>query len=396
MRKVVYLTDQPLDERNYERFGIQAWLERHWAVEAWDLTPWAHPHVWRTFIEFGNHVRKFVGYFPIASRRELINRLSISGPINYFVDLTSENYQSIRAKISLGRAGAVRIVCPGGSIPIPDRAEIGAVAKLARVIAKRPRGVWKLLSSAFFQKVVAPRIATGLAIVSGEQSIADVKHRGEMIRTHNFDYDIYLALIRSPPTTAGRYAVFIDQDYCFHPEYLYQSIPPLATPEKYFTALCTGLKIIAEALKVQVRVAAHPRATYQQRGLDFFEGFAVEYGKTAELIRGCEAVICHDSTAVQFAVLFAKPVIFVTTDELTITNEGQSIVKIAAELGKSPVNLDGTDLPAVDWRKEMQVDARKYEDYRSKYIKSVGSAEMPLWDIVINHVESLQRRGKYA
>jgi hypothetical protein len=389
MKKVVILIEQPLDDRNYQRFGVQTWLERNWVVEVWDLTPWAHPRVWRNFIAFGNKLKEFAGYFPVASSSELENRLSIPDQTNYFVDLTSENSHSVRAKISLRRAGAIRIVCLGGSIPTPDRVDIGPVAKLAQIIAKGPRGSLRWLSSAFFHKVVGPRIPTGFAAISGEHSIAGVRNRGKIIRTHNFDYDIYLSLIKAPAVAATRYLVFIDQDYCFHPEYIYQSVPPLATPGKYFPALRHGLKTISGALKVQVRIAAHPRATYQQRGLDVFGECAVEYGRTAELIRDCEAVVCHDSTAVQFAVLLAKPVIFVTTDELMNTYEGRSIAKIAAELGKSPVNLDGTELQSVDWSKEMQVDAVKYAAYKAKYIKTAGSPEIPLWDIVINHIESL-------
>jgi len=50
MKKVVILIEQPLDERNYQRFGIQTWLERNWLVEVCDLTPWAHPRVWQSFI----------------------------------------------------------------------------------------------------------------------------------------------------------------------------------------------------------------------------------------------------------------------------------------------------------------------------------------------------------
>jgi hypothetical protein len=388
MRKVVYLIDQPLDERNYERFGVQRWLEHNWTVEVWDLTPWAYPTVWRTFIELRSDLRRFDGYFPIASRREMRTRLSVSSWIKFFVDLTGDSYQSIQAKISLVRTGAIRIVCPGGSIPIPDRTDIGLVRKFAGLVAKGPIGFWKWLSSAFFHKLVAPRIPIGMAIVSGEQSIHGVRRGGEIIRTHNFDYDIYLALMKSPSGAKGRYAVFIDQDYCFHPEYLYQGIPPLATPGRYFPTLCSGLRMISEALNVPVHIAVHPRATYQQRGLDVFAGFELEYGMTAKLIKECVVVVCHDSTAVQFAVLYGKPVIFVTTDELMITYEGQSIAKVAAELGKSPVNLDRADLQAVDWRKEMQVDAAIYKAYIRKYIKTAGSPELPLWDIVINHVES--------
>jgi hypothetical protein len=121
--------------------------------------------------------------------------------------------------------------------------------------------------------------------------------------------------------------------------------------------------------------------------MDCFGEFPIEYGNTAELVQRCQAVVCHDSTAIQFGVLFAKPLIFVTTDELMLSYEGRSIAKVASEFGKSPVNLDRPDLRTVDWRREVSVDPRKYADYRNKYVKTDGSPEMPLWDIVIDHIE---------
>jgi hypothetical protein len=77
----------------------------------------------------------------------------------------------------------------------------------------------------------------------------------------------------------------------------------------------------------------------------------------------------------------------VTTDELIPCYEGRSIIKVAAELGKSPVNLDG-DLRVVDWRAQLNVDPGTYARYRTQYIKSDGSPEIPVWDIVIDHVEN--------
>jgi hypothetical protein len=390
MRKVVFLIDQPLDERNYERFGIRTWLERNWEVEVWDLTPWAQATVWRSFVEFGSKIRDFAGYFAIASRRQLARRLLRAGLIEYFVDLSGQTFQTIRAKLALERAGAVRIVCAGGSMPTPDRTPLGLMAKLAKVAARGPKGATKWLCDSFFQRLVAPHITTGMAIVSGEQSIADVKNCAEIIRTHNFDYDIYLALSKSTKLAAERYALFIDQDYCFHPEYLYQSIRSVASPEKYFPAVCNGLKVISQALALDVRIAAHPRATYQQRGRDYFEGFRTELGRTAELIRDCAVVICHDSTAIQFAVLFGKPAIFVTTNEINRAYEGSSIHQVATELGKSPINLDGGGLQSIEWHREMEIDADKYARYRSKYIKTIGSPDIPLWHIVIDQIESVR------
>jgi hypothetical protein len=143
---------------------------------------------------------------------------------------------------------------------------------------------------------------------------------------------------------------------------------------------------------LQLRIAAHPRARYFQRHGDYFEGIPIEYGKTAELIRDCEVVVCHDSTAIHFAVLFGKPLLFVTSDELIPSYEGRSIAQAAAALGKSAVNLD-RPLGSLDWGKELQVDPEKYREYKNKYIKLDGSPERPMWEVIIDHVEKSEKKA---
>jgi hypothetical protein len=138
---------------------------------------------------------------------------------------------------------------------------------------------------------------------------------------------------------------------------------------------------------MDVSNAAHPRAAYDRRGSGFFADFTVEFGNTAQLIRNCCAVVCHDSTAIQFAVLFGKPMIFVTTDQLERAYEGRSIAAVAAQFGKAPINLDRPDLGAVDWTAELRVDAELYSKYRNRYIKMAGSPDKLLWDIVIEQIQ---------
>ena len=260
MKKVVYLIDQPFDERNCERFGARFWSLRGWEVEVWDLTPWAHPDVWRSFLAQGGKPHAISGYLAVTSKRQLAQRLATCGSIRYFIDLAGDNYYSIWAKMSLQHAGVSRIVCAVGTIPVPDRPPVSMLRKLGQVLAKGPRGAFKWLSSAAVQRLVVPRIATGVAVVSGEQSMAGVGNCAAVIRAHNFDYDRYLSLKQSSRAVAGDYAVFIDQDYCFHIEYVYQSIRPIVTPQRYFPAVRTGLELISAALGIGMRIAAHPRA----------------------------------------------------------------------------------------------------------------------------------------
>ncbi|MDO9372303.1 MAG: hypothetical protein Q7U07_06905 [Gammaproteobacteria bacterium] len=391
MSKVVYLIDQPLDERNYDRFGIQAWIDRGWDVEVWDLTSLAYPRVWQNYIESGRKLKEFEGHFPITSKSQLEHRYSSLARIGYFIDLTSDNYCSIRVKMRLIQMGAIRVTCAIGSIPEPgDGQKFGFVRKSKKAIAKGPIKSFKWLIDAFVRKVAAPFTKPGLVVVSGEKSIRSAGNDCGILKAHNLDYDIFLRLAESRSVLAGEYAVFIDQDYCFHSDFIYEGTPFFVTPERYFPAICNGLRKISDVLEVDLRIATHPRSSYQQRTPDYFEGIPVEYGRSAELIRNCKVVVCHDSTAIQFAVLYGKPIIFVITDELHSSPGGELIAKFASVFGKSVINLDG-DLVKVDWRKELRVDSQKYTEYKNKYIKTDGSPEIPLWDIVINHIEKAER-----
>jgi hypothetical protein len=61
MKKIIYLLGQQLDERNYDRFGINTWIDRGWRVEVWDMTPLLRPIYWQKFQESGKNIRHFEG-----------------------------------------------------------------------------------------------------------------------------------------------------------------------------------------------------------------------------------------------------------------------------------------------------------------------------------------------
>lgn len=392
MRKIIYLIEQPLDQRNFNRFGIQRWIDRAWTVEIWDFTPLTHPAVWRDFLESKRQLSEFSGYHPIASKSELKRRYATLGNVHFFIDFTGEGYVTLRVKLSLIGKGAKRVICAPGSIPAPDPTlQPRALEKLRSLFAKGVPFAARALVMALARRLLAGAIRPGLAVVSGENSIGAAGNATEILKVHSFDYDIYLRVakendnLRLPP-----YAVFIDQDLCFHSDFIFQGVPFVVTPERYFPAVCRCLRKISGDMNLQVRIAAHPRARYFQRFADHFEGIPIEYGKTAELIRDCHLVVCHDSTAIHFAVLFGKPILFVTSDELLPTYEGRSIRQAAAALGKSAVNLD-RHLEGVDWRRESHVDAANYRDYRNKYIKIDGTPDRPMWETIIDHIESTEK-----
>ena len=393
MSKIVYLIDQPLDERNYERFGIETWFARKWEVEVWDLTPLAYRRVWHDFIHSGRKLSEFHSYFPIASRSDLKYRCSRLDKVEYFIDFTGDTLYSIETRLRLQRMGATRTICATGSIPVggDTYGKRGLGRKLTTLRSKGLVGSLNFLATAIMVWLAARLTKPGLSVTSGTKSLRSSlagRCTGEILKAHNLDYDIYLRLRTSIPTPSEEYGVFLDQNICFAPEFISENIPYYSTPERYYPAIRNGLKEISGFLRVSMRIAAHPRVSRHGEYRDHFGGMPVEYGRTAELIRNCRVVVCHYSTAIQFAVLFKKPVIFVTTDDLASSPGAEFIACFASALGKSVLNVE-RDLSSINWQNELLIDSQKYDGYVKEYIKADGSPDISYMDIVAGHLEKI-------
>ena len=43
----------------------------------------------------------------------------------------------------------------------------------------------------------------------------------------------------------------------------------------------------------------------------------------------------------------------------------------------------------MDWEQELEVVEKYYQDYKNKFIKKTGSAEIPFWQIVADKLKAL-------
>ena len=208
MGLIVYLLDQPLDSRNRKRFGIQSWLNKGWTVEVWDLTPWIYPGVWAAFTGTQSwRASSFPECITVVSKAALL-RLSQRRPALY-IDETGDSYPALYARLFLRRRGASRVVCNLGVLPGYSDAKNTLVAKLQRAISKGPARMLNLIHRSLLRTLAARLCKPDVMVISGERSKPSVRHRAEIIWTHNFDYDIYLSqkTLVDTPAEEG-YAVF--------------------------------------------------------------------------------------------------------------------------------------------------------------------------------------------
>jgi hypothetical protein len=384
VKKILYLLDQPFDAQNFSRFGILDWERLGWSVKVWDFTPWLHREVWIDFHAAGRTLQLYDGLTTMFSRTDFLKALGDLAPIGYFIDVLDDTSLETAIKRRIVRSGGVRILLGFGQTPAPVFSE---PAKALALLRKGPRRVIRRIARSFNQLLFGRSIRPAFFVASGAASVRRgqaVKSR-EIIQAHSFDYDAYRRSVASAAPPQSEYAVFLDQNLCFHSDFLYLKNRHYVSEENYFPTLARGFQRIERELALNVVVAAHPRTPERDAERDCFGGRPSIRGQTVELIRHAKLVIAHYSTAIQFAVLFEKPILFVTTDELAATLGGRFTESFSAALGGTTVNLD-RDLDLAVW--PTTHNAARYRAYREEYVKVSGSPENSYWEIVVQRLET--------
>jgi hypothetical protein len=163
-----------------------------------------------------------------------------------------------------------------------------------------------------------------------------------------------------------KFAVFLDTNLPYQSDIDLMGIP-YVNAEKYYAALDNFFTYIEQSLKLEVRIAAHPKSTNKA---NFFDRKVSRYN-TAELVRACEFVISHDSTSISYAILTLKPILFIYTEEMLEKYEKtvvQSIVSLSDYLNSKVINIDKeSDYSGV---KMTPPDIERYISYKGDFISS--------------------------
>ncbi len=245
--------------------------------------------------------------------------------------------------------------------------------RLAREIFHRARA--RFLRSA---GLVAP---FDIVFAAGAAAIAASTYALRVAPINYFDYDDYVKARAQGPSklVSGRYAVFLDSNFPYHSDLVHGGYPRIDA-ESYYRSLNRFFGALERSYDVQVVVAAHPRADY---AADRFEGRAIHRLATAELVRDCEFVLSHCSTAMSYAVLNNKPIVFIYTAEIgrAYWRSLMRSLRIFATYLDAPVC--NVDEPLAGERLTVRpVNMQRYASYKYAYLTSPQSENTSTRDIV--------------
>jgi len=386
-RHVVYLITSPLSKRDYERFGIQRWLDRGWEVKVFDFTKFLKPEFW-SYVNGYKLSFDFDGLKIIEDVNSALKLIENLEGKTVFIDIIGPS--GIEQKIrQAAKKKGVLLVLKFGRPNFRESVLSNLLKKVKKALIDPGRVFTTIIDKIGQFREDAP----DYVVLGGTINPIPKTSKGKpaIIITHTLDYDFFLTDKSSQVESNDGGLVFLDQDSVWHSDFVHIGTKAAVTAENYYSTINTGLSQIADDLGYNVRVAAHPRSDYDNKSFKY--SFPILKDKTYELIKQASVVVSHDSTALLWAIILRKPIILATTDELhnQVGNIESDIARLSIDkfaflIGKDVVNLNR--IPnKFDWRTQLLVDETKYQNYIETYVKRPGSLEKPVWEIVIDRLE---------
>lgn len=403
IRKIVFLSPFHFTTRDYKRYGIEL-LQRYFDVAIWDITPFIFPEVYRNVTP--PDVLNYTDYTYIQlfeNKNDFLCALRALQPDETFmVSLLAFTKETIFVYTILSRYNLHYGIPLSNAIPVSEypreqqriltmyskikkilhATHDTAVQKITQLLWSRIPFRWKGVKAA------------DMIFFGGKKSYTmykkcyPISQQTHRVWCHAFDYDLYLQEKEKSiaPIQQHKSAIFIDSYFPFHEDYVYEGGKPTLSAEYYYPQLVRFFEYVETTFGLRVIIAAHPRSQYEKHP-DFFKGRGIVRGKTIELIRSADLVILHSSTATNFAVLFKKPMLFITLDALQSTVEGAAIQSFASYFNQPAINI--SQPYRLDKNCLCTYDANRYETYKREYIKKDESPEKPFWQIAADAIKTI-------
>lgn len=384
INRIIFLEESPFTLKKYKSCGVALLEDRGFRVEIWDLTPVLHREFHQQYTL--PHQLDYKELRIFHDQSEAYQALSDLSPSDFLINNISYLFWNLGVYRALSTSRAKYAVSYANAVPIYRGSRTSMLKKRLKLFItfKRPSSKFLILWKKMFMRLPFRWLGVkpaSLILAGGDKCFMyryPVDQTTEILKIHSFDYDLYLQEKGNPNVTKPM-AVFIDEFLPFSHDRLFEGREGIMSADKYYPLLNKFFDRIEGEIGLEVVIAANPRSNYEDMP-NYFNGRKCLRGQTMALIRESRLVLAHRSTAVSFANLYRKPVIFMSCSDLDKTFDGRQIRQMAQCFGKKPIFMDKVN--GIDWTTVAAVDENAYDHYRRAYIKSDLSPEAPFWQIV--------------
>ena len=351
--KIIVLTENKFDKRDYFRFGIDLFLESGFEVSVFDISGIVRTDEYISNYNPAEEIKE--SYVRKVNNHEELTRLlesenSAEAFITCYIGLESKTRRIFEIISSKNIRYAVFRIASLPSLALCKELFLRAAHYIKYNLLSpqiQPAAV------AFFAGRNARKQTIGIKIAKSTVT----REVGSL------DYITYLKVKQSSssPKENNGYPdiIFIDEYYPLHPDINHATLTTWIKPEFYYTKINNFLNEMCQKTGLTCGIAVHPRADYETNPFDF----ELHYNKTAELVNNAQIIVGHASTSFSFAILDNKPIIQVGFRNIKKTIYGKLLEKFSSLLDLPVCYLD--DKYVIP---DTAVNKKRYKKYVEDYI----------------------------
>ncbi len=218
-----------------------------------------------------------------------------------------------------------------------------------------------------------------------------INYNQKIISAHSFDYEAYRVFMKNNnyKTNNENLIVFLDQNLYNHPDFYLEKNLDTPVSKKYFVELQEFFKFIKNKYRSDLAIALHPKS--DKKTQDFYNDFFKEkchLNQTLELVAKSKLVLSHPSTtALTFPVIFKKPLIFFTTNEI----EKDYYKFVTDRLITRIIDQPLINISSFKNYEKIKIfenkDLKGYKKYFTELIKSENVQDIGLWDLFLKNIK---------
>ena len=374
IKRVVFLTLSPLSERDYSRFGIKILEDNNFDVQVIYIGNLVYGV--KNNSSFSTIVKSVNSY---SQFEQMILNL---GDNSIFVKLFGLSSQMVKIDWILSKLDVSIVRISLNSIPLTME-EVNFFKKVKSLF----RGsLIRKIVFLYYIKILKIKIDKYM-MLGGVKSDKTRDPSIVKIWTHALDYDIFLEQNRvlNRDKNSG-FCLYLDEYIPYHPDFKKIGIDKKysAIADSYYQKMNSFFDKIEKAYNLKVIIAAHPRAEYNKLG-DVWNGRKIIFGKSIELVKDSDFCMMHASTSINFAILYKKPILFLSLKELEPLY-GSFIDSFSKEVANSKIFIDDEfDKKHID--NSLIIDDNMYDKYKENYIKKSGTPEKNSWQIFADFIK---------
>lgn len=326
MKNIVILSQAPLTPQIKRNNYVDEYLSVGYDVQFWDMSQIIHPGMKYNDELYESYLRS------ISSLFEFEHVLSgIDSPNTIFIlDFdASWNTRKIFRILTKYHCYMVRV-----DMYANTSLHLTLKQKLSQLFSDRFRSILITRLEIYLYKIYA--WIYNISSCKRYYSSSAIVNRTDKINHPDYE-DFYFG--ESHPIIEGRYILFVDTNFGFHPDdiyfFKYSKIP---TTEKFQMSLDKFFTYLESRYMMPIIIAAHPKSNYVNG--EFGNRRIIKY-QTKNLIIYADRVILQLCNTISWVILANKPLIFVTTDDYdSLALQRKRLRFLASLLNKDVYNIE--------------------------------------------------------